>query len=247
MPSTLHIGCCGWSYLSERDFLPLLTQKYTSKLQAYCQLLDSVELNSSFYRIPRRATAERWLRDSRSMNPGFTFTVKVFRGITHITRFQNSTGLFSAMGEIAAALEAPVLLFQSPESFRPTSAAIGAMRAFFAEVTPCPFKMAWEPRGASWNDNPGLIAEICREHGLIHCVDPFRNDPLSFGREEGTAYFRLHGFGDPSMYMYEFSHRELEELRRQLETLPTAVREVYVFFNNITCYRNALSFREMIS
>jgi uncharacterized protein YecE (DUF72 family) len=60
MAATIHVGCCGWSYLNEKEFGDLLARNYTSKLQAYAQLFDCVEVNSTFYRIPRVSTAEKW-------------------------------------------------------------------------------------------------------------------------------------------------------------------------------------------
>jgi uncharacterized protein YecE (DUF72 family) len=104
--------------------------------------------------------------------------------------------------------------------------------------------LAWEPRGR-WYDAPHAIIDVCEECRLAHCVDPFRNRPLSFDGAN-IAYFRLHGFGKPSMYNYDFSQDELEELRSMVSSLPASLRAVYVFFNNTFCYSNGKAFSQMI-
>jgi uncharacterized protein YecE (DUF72 family) len=245
MSATVHIGCCGWSYLDEREFAGLIKRKYLSKLQAYVQLFSTVEINSTFYRLPRLSTAQKWRQEADASNPKFEFTVKAYQGITHLHRFSGeSVSLFNQLKEICRALKASVLLFQSPASFRPTDASLKAMRSFFKEIEREDLVLVWEPRG-KWYDDPGLIAELCEKHRLVHCVDPFRNDALAFG-EAKIAYCRLHGFGRPSMYHYDFSEEELRRLHSILKSLPRSLHQSYVFFNNVSCYRNGLEFMELL-
>ncbi len=90
---TFTVGCCGWGYLREKEFSKFLKQKYTSKLQAYAQLFRSVEVNSTFYRIPKLATAEKWRKEADEVNPKFEFTAKASQIITHIDRFGSSKSL----------------------------------------------------------------------------------------------------------------------------------------------------------
>src|SRR5512136_1873260 len=98
MPPRLVIGCCGWSYLQEQEFHPLLTGKQSTKLQAYAQLFDWVEVNSTFYRIPGITTAERWRQEASAINNRFQFAVKMYQGITHLDRFgRKSRGYFEAI------------------------------------------------------------------------------------------------------------------------------------------------------
>ncbi len=239
----IHTGCCGWSYLNVHEFDHELSEGYSSKLQAYAKLFDAVELNSSFYRLPRLNTAEKWRREADEINPGFEFTVKVFKGITHLHRFQKKESLdaFAVIREICFALRARYVLFQSPAGFKPTDANIDNMNSFFAKADTTGIIPVWEPRG-SWYDNPGSIERVCKENNLVHCVDPLRNDPLTFGKA-GTAYFRLHGFGKPTMYNYNFSSEEIMKLREKISTFQAAIRDVYVFFNNEACYRNGVTFQ----
>jgi uncharacterized protein YecE (DUF72 family) len=229
----------------EREFSGRIKHKYSSKLQGYVQLFNAVEINSTFYRIPQLSTVQKWRREADALNLKFEFTVKAYQGITHLHRFSaESVPLFNQVKEICLALRASVLLFQSPASFRPTDVYVKAMRSFFEEVERDDLVLVWEPRG-KWYDDPSLIAEICDECGLVHCVDPFRNDALAFG-EAKIGYFRLHGFGRPSMYHYDFSEEELHRLHSTLRSLRESLRHIYVFFNNVSCYRNGLEFMELL-
>lgn len=239
------MGCCGWSYLRVQEFPTEISKTYSSKLQAYAKLFDTVEINSSFYRLPRISTAEKWRKEADEINPGFEFTVKAFKGVTHLHRFQKKESLdaYEVIADVCSALRAGYVLFQSPAGFIPTEANIDNMRSFFDRIDRKGLTFVWEPRG-TWYDDPSLIESVCRENDLVHCVDPFRNDPLVFGKER-TAYFRLHGFGTPTMYNYNFSGEELRKLKQKIESLREAVRDVYVFFNNEACYRNGLDFRNI--
>jgi uncharacterized protein YecE (DUF72 family) len=245
MAASVHVGCCGWSYLVEREFSAQIKRKYASKLQAYAQLFKAVEINSTFYRLPRLSTAQKWRSEADAIDASFKFTVKAYQGITHLYRFSGeSVSLFNQLKEICRALRASVLLLQSPASFRPTDASLKAMRSFFDRIEREDLILVWEPRG-KWYDDPGVVAELCEECRLVHCVDPFRNDALAFG-EAKRAYFRLHGFGRPSMYHYDFSDEELRRLHSILRSLPLSLQQSYVFFNNVSCYRNGLEFMKLL-
>jgi len=79
-----------------------------------------------------------------------------------------------------------------------------------------------------------LVRQLCVELDLIHCADPFKNEPL-FG---GIEYFRLHGATD---YIYTYSDKELEVLRKKISEKPT-----YVMFNNNTMKEDALRFLKLL-
>jgi len=150
--------------------------------------------------------------------------------------------VFELMKDICKALDAKLLLLQSPASFKPSKENIKRMEEFFNGIKRGRLRLTWEPRG-EWHEKPELIKAVCKKFNLIECVDPFRNEPLHFGRSK-TAYFRLHGFGLVSMYNYNFSKGELEELKERVNALKA--KEIYVMFNNSMMYENALSFEKIM-
>ena len=75
-----------------------------------------------------------------------------------------------------------------------------AISTFFHQVERDERIFAWEPRGDDWR--PELIRDLCAENNLIHCVDPFKYDPVF----EDALYWRLHG---KTGYRYRYTDEDL--------------------------------------
>ena len=76
----LYAGASGFSYASWKpDFYPA-GAKAADFLSLYAERLPTVELNNTFYRLPAEAAFERW---AAATPPGFRFSVKMTRSITH--------------------------------------------------------------------------------------------------------------------------------------------------------------------
>ncbi|MDI6859343.1 MAG: DUF72 domain-containing protein [Methanocellales archaeon] len=228
----IHVGCCGFSVGREK----------------YFQSFKLVEVQKTFYKPPLIKTALRW-RESAPKD--FEFTVKAWQLITHLPKsptyrranievpseekygfFRPTKEVFNAWErtkEICEALETKIVLFQTPHSFRATKENVANMKEFFSSISG--FTFAWEPRG--WDDV--LVREVCKELGLVHCVDPFVGKPT----HGDIIYLRLHGIGG---YRYRYKKEDLLTLRRFCE----ADKGVYCLFNNVYMYENALEFKEMI-
>ncbi len=234
----VRIGCCGWNYLRPKDVGEGRDWKsrYPHKLALYAAHFDLVEVNSTFYRLPQLKTAARWLEIARAVNPGFEFTVKVNQEITHRDRFASARSLaaYERTVEIADALEAKILLFQTPASFQPTPENIDRVRAFFTAVDRHGRRFAFEPRG--WDDES---VQAVLDLGLIHVTDPFSRLPLP----SGTAYLRLHGSPPGTrMYRYNYTAADLHRLARMITAL--VADEVYILFNNDHMYEDALAYKK---
>ena len=134
--------------------------------------------------------------------------------------------------EIAEALRARIIVFQCPASFRPTSKNKADMRRFFENIERRDYIFVWEPRG-KWSGDE--IREICEQLDLIHCVDPFKSQPV-WGE---LKYFRLHG---KTGYRYKYTDEELKELRSRIEK----ESDCYVMFNNTAMFDDALRFIQLL-
>jgi len=230
------VGCCGFSLPQSR----------------YFRTFRLLEIQQSFYEPPSLQTAQRW----RSLAPeGFTFTLKAWQLITHeptsptyrrlrtpiepgershYGSFKPTDQVLAAWErtrQVAGALDASLVLFQCPASFKPIPKNLENMRSFFGRIQRDNLAMAWEPRGA-WPQE--LVRSLCQELDLIHCVDPFRGLAL-WG---GMNYFRLHGV---TGYGYIFT---LEDLRRLLSWC--SKKPSWVLFNNITMAQDAARFQMLL-
>ncbi|MEZ0319399.1 MAG: DUF72 domain-containing protein [Pyrobaculum sp.] len=212
--------------------------------------LDAVELQDTFYNMP---TPDR-MKKLREEAPQFHFTAKVFQGITHPSgspTYKKTRGfeptekhgllrptkenfeLWEQFAEAIAPLSPEVVVFQTPPSLKPDL----YIYEFFASVVGR-WKIAWEPRGETYND-PKLIEKVSTL-GVVIVVDPLRRPPPA----QDLQYFRLHGLGRGEVnYRYKYTDDDLNRLK----TLVTSLKgDVYVMFNNVYMYDDAVRFRQAI-
>lgn len=232
----IRVGCCGW---------PVGRRPYAAAF-------DLVEVQQSFYNLPRLATAEKWRAE---VPADFEFVLKVPQLITHDpssptyrklrvkltaaeTRrygsFRPTDEVLAAWKEtlaLARALRSSFVLFQCPASFTPTAQHIRNLTAFFETVERDGLQFVWEPRGG-WPD--AEVKALCRRLGLVHGVDPFQRP--SVGGE--PAYYRLHGQGGAR---YRYSDADLAELNTRVGPGPA-----YVLFNNTAMWDDARRFRRLL-
>ncbi len=239
----LHIGCCGFP---------------NAKKDYYAQF-ETIELQLTFYRLPKTETVRKWREEAP---PGFIFTMKAFQGITH-TYFtptyrranlhwdkekMKRLGHFKPTDEvrevwqrtleIARLLEAKVVVFQCPPNFKFNEENKENFLRFFAGLKDVPFVPAVELR-APWDAD--WVRFHFKELHLIHCVDPFKEKPLT----EGLRYFRLHGKPPgEKMYRYRYSDADLLRLRQMVQSGET--EETYCLFNNMTMLEDALRFKKLM-
>ena len=81
-----HLGCSGWQYRDWRDgafYPPKCPQR--AWLSYYARQFETVEVNSTFYRLAKPEAVARWVQETP---PDFIFTVKASRYLTHIRRLR---------------------------------------------------------------------------------------------------------------------------------------------------------------
>ena len=236
--AALHLGLSGWN----------------GAQRAYFERFDCIEIQSTFYDPPGLHVARKW----RSAAPSdFQFCIKAWQLITHtsasptyrrlrspipanerdaVGSFRQSEPVWQAWQrtlDVARTLGASVILFQCPKSFLPTSTNLINLSTFFRRVNRECFRLAWEPRGGTWNDD--VVRDLCAEYDLIHCVDPFEATSV-FG---DMTYWRLHGRGS---YSYRYTNADLDFIKQRLGEQP---QPGYLMFNNFSSKSDALRFRQL--
>ena len=217
----IKVGCCG----------------YPTSMKKYQEIFCLVELNTTFYRYPKMATVLRW-RNKAPEN--FEFTVKTHQDISHKFNFRIEPSLkaFEQMKEICEALKTRILLIQTPGSFRPDK--LKDAHEFFDKIAREGLVVVWETRGPSW-DEPATrekLTKMLQELDVPHVTDPFKATPTY---TSDIVYFRLHGLGE-RMYYYQYADEELRELYEFVKPLEAKGKEVYVLFNNLSMFGDALRF-----
>jgi uncharacterized protein YecE (DUF72 family) len=80
-----YLGTMGWSY----SFWPIyIGKKQSEYLEKYSKIFNSVEINSTFYRIPRKSSVKNWVSQTPE---DFRFSVKVPKSISHSSELKYDT------------------------------------------------------------------------------------------------------------------------------------------------------------
>ena len=146
--STVRVGCSGWNYGHWRSgvFYPprLAAHRW---LDWYARFYDTVEVNMTFYRLPKAEVVQRWIDGTPD---DFVFAVKVSRYLTHVKRLRDpGDGFATFMERIEPLLRSPKLgplLWQLPPDFKRDDerlqhcVAVDRHRAR-VPTTPCPERL----------------------------------------------------------------------------------------------------------
>jgi uncharacterized protein YecE (DUF72 family) len=164
----LYLGTQGWSYPSwVGPFYPQGTP--TSKfLEHYATQFDTVELDTTFYAVPRASTVKGW----RERTPaGFRFSAKFPQVITHEKALRDCQLETNAFVEAMAALDDKlgVLLLQMPPQW--AAGAIGDLERFLPTLPPG-YRYALEVRHKSWLAEGvfATLTQMLNEQGVALCL-----------------------------------------------------------------------------
>ena len=240
----LRIGCSGWNYQSWRnDFYPPRTPA-SRWLEHYAQVFDTVEGNSTFYRLARRDAVARWVEQTPE---DFCFAVKASRYLTHIKRLTDlSRGIQRFYEPIMPLVEAGKLgpvLWQLPPDFRRNDERLAGLLDALSDFPPSSHCV--EFRHESW-----FVPEVyglLRRHGAA----------LVIGDRKGMAQHR-EIVGDWTFLRFHHGHRGRRGNYSDLELREWADRirgwlkkaDAYVYFNNdweVFAPRNARMLRRLLA
>ncbi len=216
MPSggqrSIRIGCSGWNYAHWRNGVFYPPRLPASKwLEHYARFFDTVEVNATFYRLPRRSSVARWVEQSP---PGFAFAIKASRYLTHIKRLSDlGPGLERFYACIEPLLGSPKLgpiLWQLPPNFKRDDGRLAAA----LERLPKQQRHCFEFRDASWFHAD--VYALLREHGVALVIGD-RPEVHSFQSHELTADFTFVRFHSGTRGRRgNYSESELEEWAQRL-------------------------------
>jgi uncharacterized protein YecE (DUF72 family) len=153
------VGTSGWSYKEWKGSFYPADLPADDMLRYYATRLATVEINNSFYRIPKEKVLLDW---ADQVPPGFRFVLKASRRITHINRLANEDGsleYFLRTVNVLGERLGPTL-FQCPPSLRKD---LTRLRDFLASV-PRTWRAAMEFRHASWFTDE--VYDALREHDI---------------------------------------------------------------------------------
>ena len=223
--SEVRVGCSGWNYKHWREgvfYPPRLPPRRW--LEFYAEHFDTVEVNATFYRLPRVSAVANWVEQSA---PGFLFTVKMSRYVTHVKRLRElpeSIALFyERIAPLASSPKLGPVLWQLPPNFKRDDERL----AIALEQLP-PGRHAFEFREPSWFAED--VYELLRRRGVALVIgdDPRRK----FQTHELTTDWTFVRFHSGTRGRNgNYSETELDEWAERVEAWH-AEGDVYAYFNN---------------
>ena len=242
----IRCGVAGWDYPDWKGVVyPASAGRGFDRLAFVARYVDTIEINTSFYRPVSPNVAESWLRRTADL-PAFRFTAKAHRSMTHEPETDPEKAAIETLPGLRPLLDAGrlgALLLQFPQSFRFTRTALARLDDLLPHLEDWP--VAIEVRHSSWASEKA--EEWFRTRDLGWCaVDQPRvgGATLSFLPRvtSSLGYLRMHGrnatdwfrgdAGRDVRYDYLYSPQQLRELESPLKTMAAAAENLFVVQNN---------------
>lgn len=255
------IGCSGWSYDDwvGRFYPTELANRKGDWFAYYSKYFPTVEINSTFYRVPNEFMVKSWIEKGRQ-RMGFEFSVKLPQIVTHDSILKDSPETAAAQArsfeEICvtpladAGLLGGVLIQMSPYFRMEGRATLGKLRGLFQMLGTDRYEYAVEFRHRSWLNERGNeldpdAVEILQEFKVANTIVDGPGFPITRSLTAKHAYVRFHGRNYDiwykeededdyrlNRYDYLYTHEQLSEWEPRLGEIVSNCEKARVYFNN---------------
>jgi uncharacterized protein YecE (DUF72 family) len=220
----VRIGCSGWNYDDWRGRLYPEGLGKSRWLSRYAEVFDTVEVNSTFYRLASRDAVARWVEQTP---PGFLFSLKASRYLTHVRRLrelgQGIERYYASIEPLVGSAKLGPIVWQLPANFHRDDEVLTAALAALPAGRHC-----FEFRHESWFKRP--IYDLLRRHGAALVIADHPKWPFQARRlTTDWTLVRLHHGHRGRRGNY--SERELEVWARRVAQWRRSA-EVLVYLNN---------------
>jgi uncharacterized protein YecE (DUF72 family) len=214
--TNFHVGTSGYSYKEWKGSFYPKDLPADQMLRYYAERFGSVEMNNTFYRMPKPSVIEAWAEEVPS---DFKFVIKAPQRITHFQRLRGANESVSYLVETVAVLKQRLgpLLFQLPGNFKKD---LPRLREFLS-LLPAGQSAAFEFRHESWFDDE--VFDLLRGRNVALCVaeaDDTLSTPFVSTADWGYLRLRLPAYSDGVLGEW------IERVRKQ------KWRDAFVFFKH---------------
>jgi uncharacterized protein YecE (DUF72 family) len=160
----LFIGTSGYSYPAWKGKFYPKALPAAQFLKHYAETFRTVEINSTFFALPKAATLETW---AGQVGADFRFSFKATKRITHMQPLVNKGEVVASMLDALGTLESRlgVLLFQTPPTLKKD---LPRLQAFLESLPKTKTRLTFEFRHQTWFDDE--VFGLLREHGIPLCL-----------------------------------------------------------------------------
>ena len=212
----LYVGTSGFSYKEWKGSFYPEDLPARQMLHFYGDRFRAVEINNTFYRMPKAEVLEAW---GNEVPASFEFVLKAPQRITHIQRLKGGEDALAYLLRTAGALRQRLgpLLFQLPPYLHKDAARLDD----FLRRLPADCRAAFEFRHQSWFDTQ--IFQILRAHRAALCIAEAENElriPFEATADWGYLRLRRPDYGDAELSAW------VKRVRRQ------SWDDAFVFFKH---------------
>ena len=226
--ATARIGCSGWSYRDWRGVVYPPDAPSRTWFAHYAERFDTVELNSTFYRLPSAPTVRHWAEQAP---PAFVYAAKVAQFATHRKKLRDPEGWMARHVErlgLLGSTGGPNLLQLPPHWHRDAA----RLDAALAAAPTAGWRWAVELRDPTWLHDD--VFEVLTRHRAALCVHDLLPDH-PWVRTAPWVYVRFHGPDALShAYVGRYGGTRLEDAATRLAAWLDEGHDVYAYFNNDT-------------
>ncbi len=244
MSAEIRLGTQGWSYVDWHGVFYPPGAKQEDRLPFYAEVFDTVELDTTFYQVPKPTLARSW---ERHVPAGFRFAAKLPRAITHDALLHDGGPELATFARALEPLGGKLgpLLAQMPAGFTREPERERDL-ARFLDARPSHVRLAVELRHASWH--VPATWDLLRRHGAAVAWTEWR--ALERVREVTADFLYLRWLGDRrEIERYDrvqIDRREsFDAWEAELRPVLPRVHEVYGYFNNHWAGHSPASANEM--
>ena len=220
------IGTGGWSYFIIPNVHPLV---------AYSRAFNFVEVNSTFYQMPKLDMVKSW----RKIVPkNFDFSVRCNKKLTYDLQFESTPEVFSIydqMVTICNNLDAEFLHFQTPPQFIFNKSNIEKVTSFFSSLKKTNLRYVLEIRNTDLLSSSFL--NFLKDSDVIHCVDLLKGVEPAY--QSDILYTRVFGKGFHNIY------QPLDEELRQIDKMASkdGIRKSLIVMHSNKMFKDAARLR----
>lgn len=255
------IGCSGWSYDDwiERFYPASLANRKNEWLAYYGKFFPTVEINSTFYRVPTGDIVKTWVEKGSKIDK-FEYSVKMHQVVTHdsiMTEPPEKTAAQAASFEkiciqplADAGMLGSVLIQLSPRFSLDSAESMQKLRTLFEVVSADKYRYSIEFRNKSWLNDVGTdlkadVLDILREFKVTNVIVDGPGFPITRSLGSNFAYVRFHGRNYDSWwskpdkdnyrinrYDYLYSDEQLNIWKPKIQELMENADQVRIYFNN---------------
>lgn len=272
------IGCSGWSYDDwVGRFYPIdLVKRKGDWLAYYASYFNTVEINSTFYRVPNEFMVKSWIKKALDLEK-FEYSLKLPKIITHDTMVKgkldkagNQAKSFEeiCIAPLAEAGKLGCALVQLSPYFRNEGDSPSVLSSLLDSISCDRYPYAVEFRHRSWLDEDGkevsqAVLDMLREHNVANVLIDGPGSPITRAQTADHSYMRFHGrnydiwfTGEDeedyriNRYDYLYSVDHLKKWEPIINEVGENTKNVRLYFNNhgrAKAAKNAFQMMDLLS